>query len=128
MRWDPKIVTLFLLNLFDGVLTLYAVLLGVLEVNPLMDYALRFGPIGFLSIKVGLVTCCLLFLNSKLRGSKRTKLLSLLVFIYALVTAWHIFGVLMLHGLSPLKVQQFGTALERGHEVSLCWCLSVFYS
>ena len=109
MRWDLKLVILFLLNLFDGVLTLYAVLLGVLEVNPLMAYALKFGPVGFLSIKVGLVTCCLLILNSALKGKQRN-LLNLLILIYALVTAWHVFGVIALHDLSPLSSQQLESA------------------
>lgn len=125
MRWDLQLVILFLLNLFDGVLTLYAVLLGVLEVNPIMDYALRFGPIGFLSVKVGLVTVCLLILNSTLKGKQR-RLLSFLIFIYALVTAWHIFGVIALHGLSPINVQQLNAALERGHAAAPC-CLSAYH-
>lgn len=125
MRWDSKLVILFLLNLFDGVLTLYAVLLGVLEVNPIMEHALQYGPAGFLLIKVGLVTFCLLVLNYTLKGKQR-RLLSFLILIYALVTVWHIFGVIALHGLSPTNIRQIQSALERGHEVSLC-CLSVFY-
>ena len=105
MRWNTQLVALFLLNLFDGVLTLYAVLLGVLEVNPLMNYALRYGPVGFLSIKVGLVTVCLLVLNVTLKGKQR-RLLSFLLLIYALVAAWHVFGVIVLHGLSPSSIRQ----------------------
>lgn len=124
MRWNSQLVILFLLNLFDGVLTLYAVLLGVLEVNPIMNYALQYGAVGFLSIKVGLVTVCLLILNITLKGKQR-RLLNFLILVYALVAAWHIFGVIVLHGLSPSNIQQIGSALERGHEFSLCY-LSAF--
>ena len=125
MAWDLKIVILFLLNLFDGVLTLYAVLLGVMEVNPVMEYALRFGALGFLSIKVGLVSLCLLVLNNSLKGKKR-RLLSLLVFVYALVTIWHVYGAVCLYGLSPQSIQQIHSVLEKGYEVSTCYSFAIY--
>lgn len=70
-----------------------------------MEYALRFGPVGFLSVKVGLVTLCLVVLNFTLKGKQRN-LLNFLILVYALVTAWHVFGVIALHDLSQLNSQQ----------------------
>ena len=124
MGWDSKLTTLFLLNLFDGVLTLYALSYGVAEANPIMAQALVYGPVGFLLIKVGLVTTCLIFLDKFLIGRQR-RLLTILVVIYAAVTVWHIFGVITLYNLLP-SPQSSGIFLERGHE-SLSCLLSAFY-
>ena len=125
MQWDVKVLILFLLNLFDGVLTLYAVQMGVLEVNPVMRFALQYGAVGFLSVKIGLVTVCLLFLDRSLKGKQR-RLLSFLLIVYALVTVWHVFGAVTLFGLSPSNIQQSWSVLEKGNEVSTC-LLSAYY-
>jgi hypothetical protein len=113
---DQKIILLHILNFFDGMLTLYAAKLGVLELNPLMAWALSQGPAVFLVIKVLAVSVCLEFLDRHLEGKNR-KLLSYLFIIYSAVILWHVFGVFALYSLSPDEsVRQLGAVLGKGYE------------
>ena len=113
---NTAVILIHVLNFFDGLLTLYAVSLGVLEVNPLMRWALGLGPLWFLFVKVGVVSTGLYFLDKQLEGSKR-KIFLLLLAAYALVIAWHVFGVLLLYNLLPPSTPQaVGILMGKGYE------------
>ena len=126
MKWDTRVLLIFILNLFDGLLTLYALTWGVLEATPVMAWVLSKGPIIFLLVKLVLVTVCLFVLDKKLLGKRRV-ILSLLLGVYILVSLWHVFGAITLYNLyaSSLTDVDF---LERGDELAP-WLFSVcFYS
>tara|TARA_B100000131_G_scaffold221323_1_gene212869 strand:+ start:48203 stop:48559 length:357 start_codon:yes stop_codon:yes gene_type:complete len=112
---DKKIVLLHALNFFDALLTLYAVRLGVLELNPLMAWAIDAGPVVFLVTKVLVVSVGIEFLNRHLKEDAR-RLLSYLFYIYCAVILWHLFGVLALYSISPSEnVRHLGAYLGKGY-------------
>jgi len=118
MKCENKTALLLLhvLNFFDGLLTLYAVSLGVIEVNPVMRLALSAGPFGFLAVKVGIVLICLHFLDKQLKGSKR-KIFTVLLVIYTAVIAWHVFGVFTVYSLPQEATPQAVCAvMGKGYE------------
>jgi hypothetical protein len=95
---NSSLVTqVIVLNLLDALLTLYATMLGVGELNPLMSHLLTFGPELFLSLKVLLVTSCILVINGLLGHSGRHVYICSAL-LYWLVLAWHTYGVLALWG------------------------------
>lgn len=83
------------LNLFDALLTLYAIKVGVAELNPIMNFLLSFGPAVFLLIKVVLVTVCILSIN-KILGHSGRHLYILSAAMYWVVIAWHTFGLALI--------------------------------
>lgn len=91
------ITQIVLLNLMDALLTLYATLLGVGELNPIMASLLEAGALVFIVVKVGLITP-LVFLINKLPAHQSARLYIFLASVYWLVMTWHIFGVVALHG------------------------------
>ena len=126
MKWDTRVLFIFILNLFDGLLTLYALTWGVLEANPVMAWVLSKGPIVFLLFKVVLVGICLVILDKKLIGKRRI-ILSLLLGVYVLVSLWHVFGAITLYNLYASAFTDVDL-LERGDELAP-WFFSVcFYS
>jgi len=92
---DLRIPLLHVLNLFDGVLTLYFLRWGVEELNPLMAHAYAVSPHLFLIVKVVVVSACLGFLDKNLSKSKRWVITAILG-VYTAVICWHICGMLML--------------------------------
>lgn len=97
---DSLITQVLLLNLVDALLTLYATKVGVGEMNPFMRLALKVGPIIFISIKVFLVTTCMIVLNRVLGHSGR-RLYLFLASSYWLVLVWHCFGLAVVLGVDP---------------------------
>lgn len=88
-----------ILNLFDAVLTLYAVLVGgAIEVNPLMAELLARGPLHFMVAKLLLVSLGILMLW-RLRGRLLAHIGSVCAFgVYSLLLFHHIQGLSqMLH-------------------------------
>jgi len=78
------LVACLLLNVVDAGLTLCAISLGVLEANPLMAYALSYGPSFFLAVKISLFTVAAVFLYFK-----RPKILVPVTAIYSMVFVYH---------------------------------------
>lgn len=95
MKGEVSPVLINVLNFFDGVLTLYAMELGVEEANPLMAWLLGFGPIVFISVKCGTVALCLLLLQRVLAGNTRKHIFTVLLLAYITTAAWHLYGALL---------------------------------
>ena len=83
------------LNLFDALLTLYAIKVGVEELNPIMNFLLNFGPTTFFFTKVLFVTACILGIN-KILGHSGRRVYILSASVYWLVVAWHILGLALI--------------------------------
>ena len=96
---DSLITQVIILNLLDCLLTLYAVIHGVSEANPLMESLLGHGPIAFISVKVLIVTLSIVALN-KLCSTSGKRLYALLSSVYWLVTFWHVFGLLHIYSMT----------------------------
>jgi hypothetical protein len=90
-------VTILMLSLSDAFLTLVLISHGAIELNPIMDYLLKAGPIYFVVVKYGLtagaVTIVLLFHYYPFRGLNMPvrSLLSVFTLIFAMVMAWQIY-------------------------------------
>ena len=91
------IVLILLLSVIDAFLTLFLVDYGAREINPIMAYFLKFGPVTFMGVKY-LLTCysvvVLLILHNvyfrKLRIHARS-LFSCAVSMFVIVIAWELF-------------------------------------
>jgi hypothetical protein len=94
-RIDVRIPLLHLLNLFDGILTLYSLRWGIEELNPLMNLFYGVSPPFFLVTKVSLVAAATGFLDKNL-SEKYRWVLTALVGIYLMVLGWHIYGMILL--------------------------------
>ena len=65
-RIDQLSKLLLILNLFDGIATLLFLLLEkAIEANPLMALAFSFGPVGFMSIKLLMVSTLVILIARK---------------------------------------------------------------
>lgn len=89
------ITQILLLNLIDALLTLYATLVGVGELNPIMRIVLNYGPLTFVTTKVLVVTVCTLGIK-KILGHSGRHLYLLFAAFYWFILLWHIFGIIML--------------------------------
>lgn len=96
-QYDSKIfisiVLLLFFSIIDAFLTLFLIDHGASEINPIMDYFLKFGPVTFLSVKYFL-TCysilvLLIFSNFFIR---KLKIYTYSLFSYALVTLIIVIG------------------------------------
>ncbi|MDP6924566.1 MAG: DUF5658 family protein [Candidatus Scalindua sp.] len=91
------IITIILLSLTDALLTLYLIRNGAAEVNPIMEYFLRYGTLPFLAAKYLLTTTSIVLLliykNVYIFGTKiRAKYLFIVIFlIFASVVVWEVF-------------------------------------
>jgi hypothetical protein len=91
------IIVFLLLNLIDGLLTLFLLDHGATEINPIMAYFLNFGPLTFMSVKYFLasysVIILLIFSNVFLRKIKiyTRSLFSYTIGAFMLVIAWELF-------------------------------------
>jgi hypothetical protein len=94
------IIGIILLSLTDAMLTLYLIRNGAAEVNPVMNYFLRYGPLPFLAAKYLLTTASIVLLliykNVYIFGTKiRAKYLFIIIFfIFASVVIWELFLIL----------------------------------
>lgn len=78
-------------NAFDAHATLDAVRYGAVELNPVMAYALAFGPWAFLAVKMGLACgfgLALALWSRKYRLAWRG--LAAVTMIYGLLFLWHV--------------------------------------
>lgn len=84
-------VTLLFLNLLDGLFTLTFLQLGVAEeANPLMRAAYDASPVGFMLLKVAVVSLGVLVLS--LHQSSRLAQYALrgAIAVYAVIVTWHL--------------------------------------
>lgn len=90
------IACIWILNIFDGIATLYAIREGyAVEGNPIMDVALSKGALNFFLIKMGLVTLGavgIFLAHSKYRAIY--KLLLPVAGVYGLIACLHVYGFL----------------------------------
>jgi hypothetical protein len=91
------IVLILLLSIIDAFLTLFLVDHGAQEINPIMAYFLKFGPLTFMSVKYFL-TCysailLLIFHNVYLRKLKihTRSLFSCVIAMFVIVIGWELF-------------------------------------
>ena len=89
---DYRLILLHLLNFLDAVLTLRAVGLGAVELNPIMAWAINQSPFLFLVLKLSAFSFLVEFLHRNLVGAWRHAFTFLLA-VFLLVVAWHIYGI-----------------------------------
>jgi len=91
------IVLILFLSIIDALLTLFLIEYGAREINPIMAYFLKFGPVTFMSVKYFLtcysVIVLLIFNNFFL---KKIKIYARTLFSYAigafmLIIGWELF-------------------------------------
>ena len=91
------IVLILLLSIIDALLTLFLIDRGASEINPIMEYFLKFGPFTFMSVKYFLtcysVIILLIFNNVFLRRIKiyTRSLFSYAIGVLMLVVSWELF-------------------------------------
>lgn len=91
------IVSILFLSLIDAFLTLLLIDHGAVEINPLMAYFLRFGPLVFLGVKYSLtslsVFVLVLFSQMFIRQSTRlaSRILSYACGIFSTVIVWELY-------------------------------------
>jgi hypothetical protein len=99
-RYDPASVLAFLctllLSVADAFLTLKLVHAGATELNPVMDFYLKAGPLPFLAAKYLLTATCLFLLlihkNHRVLAGRMTawKILFVVPFLYGLLIAYEV--------------------------------------
>ena len=99
-RYDPASVLAFLctllLSVADAFLTLKLVHAGATELNPVMDFYLRAGPLSFLMAKYLLTSSCLILLlihkNCRVLAGRMTvwSILFIVPFLYGLLIAYEV--------------------------------------
>ncbi len=91
------IISVVLLSVIDATLTLYLIRNGAAEINPIMEYFLKYGPLPFLSAKYLLTTASMILLlihkNVYLFRTKvRAKFLFIIIFVvFASVVLWELY-------------------------------------
>jgi hypothetical protein len=85
------VLSIFSFHILDGVLTLFHISRGGVELNPFMDYCLRQGPVTFMSTKLGLAGVGLIFLGAHSRWPVVRRGLAGLLILYAGVICYHLF-------------------------------------
>lgn len=86
------LIIILILCAFDGVATVYHIIHGTaVELNPVMDYAIRLGSHKFIVFKMALTFACLLMLvfYRNARGVK--KIVLFIIFLYILLSIYHLF-------------------------------------
>jgi hypothetical protein len=91
------VVLILFLSIIDALLTLFLVECGASEINPIMAYFLKFGPVTFLSVKYFLtsysVIVLLIFSNVFFRKIKifARSLFSYVIGAFVIVIGWELF-------------------------------------
>jgi hypothetical protein len=91
------IIIFLLLNIIDGLFTLFLLDHGATEINPIMAYFLNFGPLTFMSVKYCLaaysVIILVIFNNVFLKRIKiyTRSLFSYTIGVFMLIVAWELF-------------------------------------
>ena len=93
---DYKPSYLHFLNFLDALFTLFVVSGGVPEANPILDYALNFGPMPFLLLKFVAVACAIEIMDNLLSGLRRAFFFNSLIVIMCIVVCWHIYGLMLI--------------------------------
>ena len=95
---DYKIFLIHWFNFLDALLTLIFVTFWLVEeANPIMRAFLDVGPLTFLFVKFLLVAWAIEYLDKKLDAARNLVLVFILSGFMAL-TAWHIFGLVLIAG------------------------------
>jgi hypothetical protein len=99
-RYSPKllifVVAILFLSLLDGLLTLYLIEQGSTEINPVMDYFLKKGPVIFAAAKYALTSMAVVIFvivaNSIVPRSnfRAQKLFPYALFAFGSVIAWEL--------------------------------------
>jgi hypothetical protein len=99
-RYDPASVLAFLctllLSVADAFLTLKLIHAGAAELNPVMDFYLRAGPLYFLTVKYLLTSSCLIMLlmhkNCRVLAGRMTawNILFIVPFLYGLLITYEL--------------------------------------
>lgn len=71
-------------NIFDIVMTLNALSLGAVEMNPIMDAAISVSPSFFVAVKLIIFTFAIALL-----AKRQPKWLKFVAGVYSLLAAWH---------------------------------------
>lgn len=91
------LVILLLMNLFDSVATAIWITMGIaVELNPLMDYLLDFGPGVFVIVKNLLVIMCVFLLWRFRHSFLAVPLVLVTSLAYFIVTIIHLYGLHMI--------------------------------
>jgi hypothetical protein len=95
------IVVILFLSIFDALLTLYLIGVGSSEINPIMAFFLKFGPLIFMAAKYFLtslgVVILLIFKNAFLVRPNIyiRSLFSYLIAVFSIVIAWELFLIFL---------------------------------
>jgi hypothetical protein len=84
------VLAIFAFHVLDALFTLLHLSRGGVELNPLMDYCLRYGPTTFLTTKLGLAAAGLLFLCAHCRWPFVRRGIAGLFILYAGVICYHL--------------------------------------
>ena len=86
------LIIILVLCAFDGVATAYHIIHGsAVELNPIMDYAIRLGSHKFIVFKMALTFACLLMLIFYRHARGVKKVVLFVIFLYILLTVYHLF-------------------------------------
>lgn len=83
-------MTLYLLNILDLLTTLYALSLGLVELNPIMDFAIFLHPAVFAVIKIAAYPLC--------RWLKDKESYPYIVGAFGATVWWNIVNILLIGG------------------------------
>ena len=83
---------LYLLNLFDLLTTLYALTLGLVELNPIMNFVIHVHPLAFTLIKVSALPLCLWL-------KRNSKLYPFVTALFAVAVGWNLMNVFIFGGI-----------------------------
>ena len=77
---------LYLLNLFDLLSTLYALSIGLVEMNPIMNFCISIHPLAFTLIKLSAFPLCLWL-------ERNSKLYPIVTAVFAVTVGWNLFNI-----------------------------------
>lgn len=88
-----RVFLLFILNIFDAIMTILNVGLGAIEISPVALWLLNHGTFTFFMAKVfiGTMACTLIALGIEVsRTSKLKHIVDVALFVYIIISIWHI--------------------------------------
>ena len=86
------LIIILVLCAFDGVATVYHIIHGTaVEINPIMDYAIRLGARKFIVFKMALTFACLVMLIFYRHARGVKKVVLFIIFLYLMLTVYHLF-------------------------------------
>lgn len=92
-------MTAYILNILDLALTLYALQLGAVELNPIMNFVIGIHPLLFLFVKTVPAYLLCRWLENNARKTKAARVrFNIITIIYAAVVANNLIVILALKG------------------------------